>query len=183
MSNTFGGKNHQSEYIPLTEVEQEFLHRLVDSGSLVVDIIGWGVVQNPKVMVGDSQIIVPMDITFDRPETPIPVDYFDLELKTNSGFVLYKERQSTRYGNQPLMVSAGYGISMIWHVGITCINPDVIRMIMPGVVGLTSRVFDKDTGNITLTGNMKLDSRQKALARIVRKGEAKARAVRRSKLG
>jgi hypothetical protein len=74
------------------------------------------------------------------------------------------------------MVMAGTEISMVWHIGIKFMDPRLVKMILPGAVGLTSRVLDKDTGAATAHGNMKLDPARAQTLAAVRRGEAKVRA-------
>ena len=181
--NPFGGKNSHSLYVPMSETEQEFVSRLVETGDLIVKVHGWGVVPNPSVTLGDLQVIIPLTLKFDRPEVPIPVPYFDLELLTGSGISLYREKQPCEYGGQPLSVGSGTVIQMIWHIGIRAMDPNLVKMMMPGTVGLTSRRFDKDTGALTLTGNMDLDAAQKRLIELVTAGENNVRAERDAKVG
>lgn len=176
--NAFGGKNPNSLYVPMSETEQEFVSRLIESGDLQVRVHGWGVVPNPTVLLGDLQVVIPLTLKFDRPEIPIPVHYFDLELLTGSGVSLYRERQTSEYDGKPLSVGSGTVIQMVWHIGIRAMDPNLVKSLMPGVVGLTSRRFDRDTGALTLTGNMDLDAGQKRLLRIVTEGEAAVRAER-----
>lgn len=180
--NAFGGKNPNGLYVPMSETEQEFVSRLVESGDLQVRVHGWGVVPNPTVKLGDLQVVIPLTLKFDRPEVPIPVHYFDLELLTGSGISLYREKQPCEYGGQPLSVGSGTVVQMIWHIGIRAMDPKLVKALMPGVVGLTSRQFDRDTGALTLTGNMDLDAAQKRLIGIVREGEANVRAERDAKV-
>jgi hypothetical protein len=180
--NAFGGKNSKSLYVPMSETEQEFVNRLVEAGDLQVRVHGWGIIPNPTVKHGDHQVVIPITLKFDRPEIPIPVKSFDLELLTGSGISLFRETQATEYDGKPLWVGAGTRIDMIWHVGIRAIDPKLIKALMPGTVGLTSRAFDRDTGVLTHLGNMKLSSAQKKLLGIVRKGEANVRADRDSKV-
>lgn len=66
--NPFGGKNSHSLYVPMSETEQEFVSRLVETGDLIVKVHGWGVVPNPSVTLGDLQVIIPLTLKFDRPE-------------------------------------------------------------------------------------------------------------------
>lgn len=181
--NAFGGKNPNGLYVPMSETEQELVSRLVESGDLTVRVHGWGVVPNPKVVLGDLQVVIPLTLKFDRPEIPIPVHYFDLELLTGSGISLYREKQPCEYGGQPLAVGSGTVIQMVWHVGIRAMDPKLVKLLMPGKVGLTSRRFDRDTGDLTLTGNMSLDATQKKLIEVVAKGEANVRAERDAKVG
>lgn len=180
--NTFGGKNPHSLYVPMSETEQELVSRLSETGDLIVRVHGWGVVPNPTVTVGDLQVVIPLTLKFDRPDVPIPVHHFDLELLTGSGISLYREKQPCEYGGQPIAVGAGTVIQMVWHIGIRAMDPKLVKMLMPGKVGLTSRRFDRDTGDLTSHGNMDLSSEQKKLIEIVEKGEANVRAERDAKV-
>lgn len=170
--NPLGGKNASSAYVPMSDVEQEALVRLVESGLLQVVVHGWGYFDQPRVTFGDGQVVIPLSLTFDRPENPMAVYYFDLELRTRTGVTLFREKQSVVYGGQPLMVSAGVGVDMVWHIGIKAMDPKLVKSIVPGAVGLTSRLIDRDTGMVTHTGNMTLTRKQRKFLDDVRKGEA-----------
>jgi hypothetical protein len=98
-----------------------------------------------------------------------------LELRTGTGLLLFKDRKSVEYGGKPVMVSAGVVLDFAWDIAIQAIDPKVVRAIKPGATGLTSRLQDKDSGKITLEGNMKLTPQQRKLLRIVRQGEAASR--------
>lgn len=169
--NPFGGKNPNSLYVPMSETEQEFIARLIEEEAFTVKVHGWGVVPNPSVTLGDLQVVIPLTLKFDRPEVPIPVKSFDLELQAH-GMTMFREHQTTEYNGLPLYVGSGTIIQMVWHIGIKAIDPNVIKALRPGVRGLTSRQFDKDTGDLTLTGNMKLNEEKKKLLTLVRQGEA-----------
>jgi hypothetical protein len=176
-NNLFGGKNTNAAYVPMSETEQEALSRLVEAGLLQVVVHGWGFFDSPKVSFGDAQVVIPLSMTFDRPEVPLAVSYFDLELKTVTGVTLFREKQSTVYGGVPLMVSAGVSVDMVWHIGVKCMDPKLVKSLVPSATGLTSRLQDKDTGLMTFTGNMDLGvSRERVLYQI-RKGEAAMRAA------
>lgn len=176
--NPFGGKNPLSLYVPMSEIEQEFIDRLKSSGDLQVKIHGWGFIPNPSITFGDLQVVIPIDITFDAPESPIPVHSFDLELCTITGLTLFRETQSALYDGQPLLIGAGTHIAMMWHIALKAIDPKILKAYMPGTVGLTSRTFDKDTGAITTLGNMKLDTAAQRLLQEVREAEDKIRGKR-----
>ena len=47
--NEFGGRNPNFVYTPMTEVEQEVVSRLVESGELVVILHGWGFMEVESV--------------------------------------------------------------------------------------------------------------------------------------
>ena len=176
--NMFGGGNARSLYTPMSETEQEVLERLVQTRDLIVKIVGWGILPHPKAVFGDLRVAVPIQITFDAPEIPIPVRHFDLELWSRTyGVLLFKERQSAIYNNQPLMISAGFQLSMIWDIAIQRMDPKLVKMMKPGAIGLTSRWTDKDTGDLTLLGNSRLTAEQKRKLLLVREGEALVRKI------
>ena len=173
--NPFGGRKG-SLYTPMSEDEQEVLDRLIAARDLDVFIKGWGFIKGVQVgKAGDLRIAIPLTLDFDRPEVPVPVHFFDLELRTGSGILLFKERQSTIYDHKPLMIGAGTHLSMIWDIAIKHMDPKLVKMLKPGALGLTSRWIDKDTGDITMLGNTRMRSQDKALLRRLRRGEAVAR--------
>ena len=106
-TNIFGGKNARSLYVPMSELEQEAVLRLVESKDLRVNLVGWGHVDNPRVTFGDARVQVKFQVHFDRPETPVPVHFFDLELVTKTGRLIFRARQSTEYAGNPIQVASG----------------------------------------------------------------------------
>lgn len=155
--NAFGGGNKNALYIPMSEIEMELISRLVDSKDIYVQIHGWGFVNEPRVTFGDKNLHVGFKMAFDRPENPMSVHFFDMELKTRSGISLFRQKMNTEYGGQPLMVMQGLELDMVWDIAIKNIDPRLVKALMPSVKGLTSRLQDTTTGDITLMGNMKLD--------------------------
>lgn len=175
--NAFGGGNPNSLYVPMSDVEQEVLARLVEGQDLRVHVLGWGVVNNPRVTFGDLRLQIAFRLQFDRPPAPgIPVYYFDLELKTGAGLLLFKDRKSVTYKGNPIMAAAGVFFDLVWDIAITAIDPKVVKALKPEAKGLTSRLQDKDTGQFTLAGNMNLTTKKRNLLLQVREGEARARA-------
>jgi len=173
--NPFGGGNPKSLYVPMSEMEQEVISRLIEAKNLEVVIHGWGLISEPKVTVGDAQVMIPISVRFDKIDQPVSVYHFDLELRTKTGLCLFKERQTAVYEGKPLVIGSGTEISMIWHIGVKCMDPAVVKSILPGAIGLTSRVLDKETGKATVLGNMKLDATKKKMLANIRQGEARAR--------
>ena len=174
--NMFGGGNANSVYIPMSDVEQEALLRLKESDDLIITIVGWGYIQNPEITFGDKRLSVHIDITFNAPDIPMNVHYFDMELKKGN-IVLFRERHRTYYNHQPIKVGTGTNLNMIWDIAIARIDPKLVKLLVPHARGLTSRLTDKDTGEMTLFGNMSLDSIQKQVAVKLKEGERKVRAV------
>jgi hypothetical protein len=170
--NTFGGKNEHSLYVPLTEDEQEVLYRIVESKDLEIVVKGWGVVRNPLVTFGDKRISLIFRLDFNAPATPKTVHFFDLELKTLAGIVLMRQRYPL---NPPTGVQIGAGIflEMAWDIAIDHMSPELVKLIKPGAIGLTSRRLDKDTGNRTVTGNMDPTPNQERLLNFMDKRAAK----------
>ena len=90
--NEFGGGNSHSLYIPMSDIELDFVNRLVESKEMYVIIHDWGYINQPTITFGDKNLHVAFKMFFDRPEAPIPVHFFDLELKTRSGITLHRRR-------------------------------------------------------------------------------------------
>ena len=172
--NPFGGRKG-SLYTPMSEDEQEVLERLVQARDLDVVIKGWGYIQGIQATVGDLRVSLPLMLSFGGQEIPVPVHYFELELRTGSGVLLFAERQSAHYLGAPIMVGAGTTLQMVWDIAIKRMDPKLVKALKPGARGLTSRWTDKDTGDLTLFGNTRLSSQERSLLKHVRKGEQAAR--------
>lgn len=173
--NEFGGGNPNFIYTPMTDIEQEVIARLVESDELMIVLHGWGYMEHIQVLFGDGRVSIPIKLTFHSPEVPMDVFFFDLELRTKSGYILFREKQPTLVNGKPLQVCKGVEIEMIWDIGIRKLDPGLVKMIKPGAIGLTSRLIDRDTGDETFRGNMNLSEKQENLLRLLRQGEAKAR--------
>ena len=63
-----------------------------------------------------------------------------------------------------------------WDIAIHSMDPRLVKLLKPGAFGLTSRRQDKDTGEMTSQGNMKLDSAQKAVLAHLEASQAAVRA-------
>lgn len=173
--NIFGGGNANSIYVPMSEVEQEAIARLVESKDLRIVVKGWGHIDQPRVTFGDARLQFQFRLAFDRPALPVNVHYFDFELRTHSGVLLYKSRESVEYGGKPVQVAAGVFFDMVWDIMVRSIDPHLVKSVVPGATGLTSRLQDKDTGEVTVEGNMKLDANAKKLLHGLRTAEDRIR--------
>ena len=169
--NQWGGGNRFFNYTPLSEVEQEAVSRMVEAQDMVIHILGWGRVDKPRILFGDLRIGLQWRMHFNRPEAPVPIHWLDLELRTRSGVLLFKERQSTLYGGNPVNVCAGVYLDMAWDIAITALDPKLVKMIMPNAFGLTSRFQDKDTRELSLLGNNSFNSEQRSALRTLRQQE------------
>ena len=171
--NRFGGGNVNSLYVPMSETEQEVIARLIEADDLEIVVVGWGVVNKPKVIVGDLRVSFQFRLTFNAPVNPIPVYYFDLRLQTRAGEPIFQNRQSVMYGNNPMMIGAGVFLDMAWDIAIQNMNPAFVKRVMPKAIGLTSRVLDKDTQAPSLRGNMNLGTSDLEMLAKIRSAEQK----------
>jgi len=159
--NMFGGGNSRAIYVPMSEIEQELISRISEANDFVIIAHDWGHINEPRLTFGDKNLHFYFKMFFDRPENPMAVYFFDLELKTRAGVSLFRQKMSTEYGGQPLMVGAGVELDMVWDISLKNIDPKLVKAIMPRATGLTSRLQDTTTGLITQEGNMKLDTLQR----------------------
>lgn len=177
--NIFGGGNKNSLYVPLTETEQEAISRLVEAKDLKVHVLGWGIVENPRIVFGDMRLGLSFRLNFTAPDPPgIPLYHLDLELRTGSGLLLFKSRESVTYGGNPVMAAAGVYFDMVWDIAIKAIDPNIVKALIPSATGLTSRRQDRDTKEMTLVGNMKLTPKQKRLLHVMQHGENVLKAMK-----
>ena len=173
--NIFGGLNGNFLYTPMSEVEQELISRLVEKQELDVIIHGWGVLLGPPTTFGDSRLSILVTMNLNAPETPIPVSFLDLELRTRSGVFLFREQQPTIFNGEPIFLGKGMELQFQWDIAIRRIDPATVKKLMPSTIGLTSRFTDKDTGDMSMTGNQKLTAKQKRALEILIGQEKKIR--------
>jgi len=174
-TNAFGGQNPAGLYVPISEDEQDALHRLVEAQDLKLVIHGFGVIENPKMIVGDLRVRVDFKIVFEGLLVVQPLWYLDLELQTGAGETLFRERQSTVYNDEPIELFEGLELCFRWDIALKHLDPDLVKRLT-GAIGLTSRLQDKDTKDFTLEGNMNLDGTQKRLLRELEGGENEMKA-------
>lgn len=164
--NLFGGANPNGLYVPMTETEQEVLDRLIQSQDLEIELKGWGVVHNPWAKFGDHRIGLQWTLMFNKPA--VPVYYFDLELRVaSSQLVLMRKRYPVSLDGKPELIGAGREIQFNWDIAIDHMSPELVKAIVPGSIGLTTRRLDPVTGNRTLQGNMDLSEPQAKIAEVL----------------
>lgn len=175
--NMFGGKPKKGNalYVPMSDIEQECLLRIAELDGYRIRIKDYGVISQAHTIVGDKRLSFKFTLSFDRPETPIPLYWIDLELLA-FGEVVFSERQSVVYGGQPTMVMAGVQLQMVWDIAIKHIEPRIVKNVI-GALGLTSRLQDKDSGEFTLTGNMTMTGNKRETLHKLKAGEEKVRAA------
>jgi hypothetical protein len=173
MPNIFGGKNANGLYVPMSEDEQEILDRLISSDDLKIVIEDWGYVNTfNKILLGDARLGLSFRMSFTKPEIPMEIKSLTLILQTKAGLTLFKKTEPINLGNnQGLFIKSGDYLDFCWDIQIKAIDPKLAKQIKPGLLGLTSRRFDKDTGSITRTGNMKTNNAQKLLLEKLQKSE------------
>lgn len=164
--NLFGGGNAKSVYRPMSETEQDVIDRLIEREDLRVEVLGWGYVPRPAVTHGDARVQIRWNMSFNAPDIPQDVWYFDLELRTQSGLLVYKERQPTIVMGLPLQVQSGLSIDMIWDITVAQMDPEFVKTVMPRVTGLTTR-----------RGNERFTEEQARVAHILAQGERALKAV------
>ncbi len=178
--NMFGGKNPHGLYVPLTEDEQEVLERLSGEG-LVLVIHGWDIrLEHPRFSFGDLRAAIgPFRITFNYPATPVTLHYLDLELQRTNGQKIVRERLPVEPSMQ---VCAGVSLDLQWDIAIDHMDPEFVRSVKPGALGLTSFRQDKDTKERTEQGNMHLNANQQKALHEIEADAAKIRQMDANKL-
>jgi len=177
-TNPFGGKNPLGLYVPMSDDEQEVLFRLVAEENIVLVIHGWGQLDRPRVQFGDHRVRIDFRLDFTRPEKPMDVHFFDLELKTRvENYSLFKKRMAISANGKPLIVQAGMFIELSWEVAIDHMDPALVKALKPGAHGLTSRRLDRDTGERTMRGNMQTGNQKDWLLKMLELGSQKVQAI------
>lgn len=172
--NAFGGGNPRGLYVPLSEDEQEVIHRTVESQTLRILVHEWSLELIPFwVGVGDKRVAIKFDLPVpEGVSKDLKVRSLDLELRAFESITLLRKPYPTILPDgTPLLVNGGDVISLQWDIAIDHIDPNLVKTIKPMALGLTTRRLDPVTGTRTLTGNMHYDDERKNLLRFVEAGE------------
>lgn len=171
--NPFGGGNKHGLYVPITEDEQEVIHRLVDSQTLMVIVHPWGICTRPSwVGIGDKRVALRFGLVFNAPALPTPVKSLDLELVALGNISLIRKPYPTILPDgTPLLVGVGVNIELQWDIAIDHLDPELVKRIKPGALGLTSRRLDPVTKERTVEGNMRYRDARRKLLHTVEAGE------------
>ena len=163
--NIFGGANVNGLYVPMTDVEQEALSRIREADDLEIVVHGWCTVDKITTIFGDHRVGLQFRVDFTKPAAPMAVFFLDLELRVRSSHVtLFRQRYPTAVGGQPLQACAGVFVDLQWDIAIDHMSPALVKALVPGAIGLTSRRLDRDTGVRTTLGNMDLTQHQQWVA-------------------
>lgn len=172
-TNLFGGKNPNGLYVPMSNDEQEVLHRLQESQDVQLVVHGWGVIDNPKMTIGDHRVGIDFRIFFKGLLVAQPLHFLDLELRTGSGKSLFRERLSV--GPKPIQIHEGQYLDFMWDIAIKHMDSHFVKEIKPGAFGLTSLRQDRDSGEMSVEGNMKLNEKQKAILKELERNQEMVR--------
>lgn len=138
--NMFGGGNANSMYIPMSDLEQEALQRLLDQQDLRIVIKDWGYTDNFSYRLGDKRLHIHFLWTFTAPEQPMEVPFLTMELRRHNGQLIFSEVKPTMAGQYKLIAQKGVQIQLFWDIQIESLDPAFVKSILPGTVGLTSRI-------------------------------------------
>lgn len=175
--NIFGGGNAHSNYVPLSDIEQEVIQDLIAKRDLFVKADGFGLVEVNRVVCGDANLHIQFTLA---PQLPVSqtIKALTLILHTGAGMILYKDTLPTIHSHGQGIVVGGEvtpgnvpAYSMVWDIGLKMLDPKVVKTLKPAAVGLTSRRVDRDTGTATFAGNMKLTAAQKRALKLQLQGE------------
>jgi hypothetical protein len=158
-TNRFGGANVNGFYAPMSEVEQEVIARIVESQTLRVWVPKW--IPTPiipsKVLFGDKRVQLQFRVLFPPPMPMTRLPSIDMELRTADGYLLFaKPYPLMSAEGQPLLVGENLYFDLAWDIAIDHMDPKLVKAFKPSALGLTSRRLDRETGERTLTGNMRL---------------------------
>ena len=176
-TNRFGGGNANSDYVPMSEIEQEVISRIVESQTVRVRVHGFGLkdITPKRVTYGDKRVQVLFKVEFASPIVPTRYPVLDLELVAEGLSLIRKPYPSILPDGQGIMIGDGVILELAWDIAIDHIDPAVVKAIKPMAMGLTSRRLDKDTKERTLTGNLILTPENRAAIFNLDTVEAKTR--------
>jgi len=172
--NPFGGKNPHGLYVPMSSDEQEVLERLVLSNDIVVHLTSHRCdpMSPTRIQFGDHRICVYFTVPAGTFQKEVPVPFLDLELRTGAGLLLFSKQMNV--GN--VCMPQDIGLDLAWDISIRYMDPDLVRILKPGAFGLTSLRQDRDTKDMTITGNFqRISTTDRKLLDLLEEGERRLR--------
>jgi hypothetical protein len=116
---------------------------MIENQDLYVEVVDWGFHPNPQIIAGDRRVQVRFPMEFVKPEgVSVPVSYFKLRLRTRDGRVAAETVESVVFQGQPLYVTAGLCIDLVWDLALKMVNPDLIKIVLPSVKGTVISKID-----------------------------------------
>lgn len=132
-------------YTPLEVKEQDVLQRMIEGQMMYVEVVGWGYHPNPIITAGDKRIQIRFPMVFTKPEgVMVPVSAFILRLKMRDGRTLVQTIESTIYNYQPLMITAGMSVDLVWDIALHMLSEDIQKQILPGIQGKKVMTIQND---------------------------------------
>jgi len=130
-------------YTPLLDNEQEAIQRMIEGQDAYVEIEGWGFHSSPAITVGDKRVQVRFPMEFTKPKIVMPVYSFTLVLRLRDGREVFRDTKSVVYGGQPLGVTAGLVIDLVWDIALDKVSKEFQDIFLPGMKGKTVMEIDK----------------------------------------
>jgi len=138
-------------YTPLKADEQDAIQRMVEEKKAYVEIAGWGYHTDPTITAGDKRIQVRFQLEFSKPEgIQVPVKFFTMRLKLRDGRTVFEDTKSVMYNNQPLMVTAGIQMDLVWDISVDKVDDEFKKILLPGIRG--KKVMSIENGKVEKTG-------------------------------
>lgn len=132
----------EMEYTPLSEKEQDVLNRMIEGQEVYVEVeeggggYHFGYHPNPEITSGDKRIQVKFPMEFTQPEgITVPVTHLDLKLKTRNHEKIAHTTEHTYFNGEPLGVTAGLQVDLIWDLMVDEISDEFQGDILPRIKG------------------------------------------------
>lgn len=123
-------------YTPLLESEQEVLNIMVSDDQFYVEVEGYGFYPSPRITHGDKRVCVRFPFEFTRPAVISPVYELTLVLRFRQDqSEVYRATLPTIIDYQPLQVSKGLQLDLVWDISIGSLSESFMKKAFPGFKG------------------------------------------------